>query len=156
MRGQGFRMTLDDNGFALFWEVLSPDPQRVIFAAQSVEDAAAIEFGEPAPDRQFSVERPVDESPSAVVPRILADGPQPMGPFVYIEGRHHDVTTLLCRCMPSQVEDFRKNAYFELHRLPSDSDRTRVAGSLHKLLRKADEVSIDQLVRIPSSLSREP
>ena len=49
-----------------------------------------------------------------VVARVLADGPMAMGPFVYLTEPGLEVTTLLCRCMPAQVDDFFANTYYEL------------------------------------------
>ncbi len=146
---QGFRMTLDDNGSARFWEVLSPESPYLTYVAQSVENAAEEEFGTPSPGRRFAVERPIDQAPRTVVPRILADGPLPMGPFVYINGSEHAITTLLCRCMPSQVEDFRSNAYFELRRLPSATVDQPGSALFHERLREADAIPLQERIRIP-------
>lgn len=156
MHRQGFRMTLDDKGYALFWEVLDSRSPRIVYVAQSVEDAAASEFGPPESPRHFSIERPLAEAPETIVPRILSDGPQPMGPFIYIDANKHEVTTLLCRCMPSQVEDFRNNQYFDLRPLPADEPNNRQLLRFHKLLQRADEMPLDQVLRIPSAFSVVP
>lgn len=157
MRMEGIRMTLDENGYAIFWEVLAPTPPRVVYVAQSVEDAAADEFGPPEPQRRFSIELPFDQAPDVVVPRILADGPQPMGPFVYLDSARSRVTTLLCRCMPSQVADFRDNQYFELRRLPAgDTDAGGLAMQFHELLTHADALPLETCVRIPAKFATVP
>ncbi|MCA9255306.1 MAG: hypothetical protein KDA33_06695 [Phycisphaerales bacterium] len=155
-RIQGFRMTLDENGYAIFWEVLSPTGPRLVYVAQSIEDAASNEFGAAPADRRFAVERPLAEAPDTIVPRILPDGPQPMGPFVYIEGQGHDITTLLCRCMPSQVDDFRKNVLYDLRPLPSgDSDKTAIS-VFDDLLHGAADIPLDAVLRIPNPPSTVP
>lgn len=153
---QGFRMTLDDNGSAQFWEVLSSASPQMIYVAQSVENAAEEEFGTPSPRRRFAVERPIDQAPRTIVPRILADGPLPMGPFVYIDGSEHAITTLLCRCMPSQIEDFRSNAYFELRRLPSATVDLPGSALFHERLREADAIPLQERIRIPMRASHNP
>jgi len=149
-RTQGFRMTLDENGYANFWEVLSPTGPRLVYVAQSIEDAASNEFGAAPADRRFAVERSLAEAPDTIVPRILPDGPQPMGPFVYIEGHDHEITTLLCRCMPSQVDDFRTNVLYELRPLPSGDSDTSAISVFSDLLRRADAVPLDAVLRIPN------
>ncbi|MCB9853994.1 MAG: hypothetical protein H6819_12910 [Phycisphaerales bacterium] len=156
LRLQGFRMTLDEKGFAIFWEVLDLSPPRMIYVAQSVEDAAKSEFGPPEAPRRFSVELPFSEASQMIVPRILSDGPQPMGPFVYIDGHTHEVTTLLCRCMPSQVADFRHNQYFDLRPLPAEGADHISLSDFQDLLRRTDDRPLDEVIRIPSAFSAVP
>jgi hypothetical protein len=112
---QGVRMTLDWEGYPIIWEVLhDPSGLRVLYVSRSLEDAAAGHFGPPLPGRRFSVERSVDETPGVVVARVLDDGPAPMGPWVYLLDDAHTVTTLLCRCMPSQANDFAETGEYAL------------------------------------------
>lgn len=112
---QGVRITLDAAGFPCIWEVLNDDSGlRLIFVSSAVERAAAQQHGPPLPGRRFSVERCPDQHPNVVVPRLLDDGPVPMGPWVYLEAGTRSVTTLLCRCSPSQVDDFVESTYYEL------------------------------------------
>ena len=101
LRGQGVRMTLGDDGRALVWEVLAdPQPVDIVYASVQLEQAALATFGPPA--RQgYAIESGSEPPSSIVVPRILEDGPAPMGPWVYLRAGDHAVTTLLCRCMPS-------------------------------------------------------
>jgi hypothetical protein len=40
-----------------------------------------------------------------VVARVIEDGPQPMGPIVYVSADGVTVETLICRCMSSQVDE---------------------------------------------------
>jgi hypothetical protein len=110
---QGVRMTPDARGFPVIWEVLDDrEPLAVIFIAKSLEAASAAAYGPPLPGRRFSIERGVDECPDVVVARLLDDGPEPMGPLVYLRASDLAVTTLLCRCMPAQYSNaVEQNTY---------------------------------------------
>lgn len=112
---RGIRLTLDATGMADVTEVLNPDsPVRQIYVNKSLEESAAREFGPPLQGRRFSVEPDIETFPTLVVPRILDDGPIPMGPFVFLDAAERGVTTLLCRCMPSQVREFVENTYYDV------------------------------------------
>jgi hypothetical protein len=119
--GRGVRMTLGPDGTPLLWEALSTDEaRRLLFVSKSVENAAAREFGAPLPGRRFSIERGIDETPDVVVVRGLEDGPVPMGPYVYVSAAPaRDITTVLCRCMPSQVDEFAATYSYDLAPLES-------------------------------------
>ena len=114
--GRGVRITLGSDGFPLVWEALSTGTDtRVLFVSESLERAALREFGGPLPGRRFSIERAADEAPDVVVARIIDDGPVPMGPYVYLNAPPlRSVTTVLCRCMPSQVSEFVETNYYDL------------------------------------------
>ena len=115
---QGVRITLDAEGFPIIWEVLGDDTgAAVIYIADWLEDAAAREFGAPLRRRRFAIERSIGDRPNVVVARSLAGGPVPMGPFVYLVAGTRAVSTVICRCMPSQVEQFRESAYYDLQSL---------------------------------------
>lgn len=115
---QGCRMTLDDTGRAVIWEILTDDSgMRFIFVATPLEDAARKEFGEPLPGRRHAIEAAVEDAPEVIVPRIINPGPVPMGPFLYIEGPGHSVATLICRCMESQFDDLAGDNQYELRPL---------------------------------------
>jgi hypothetical protein len=101
---QGVRMTLRSDGHPLVWEPLTDSSGlRLLYVSESLEAAARTTHGEPLPDRAFATEPPADAQPSVVVVRTLTDGPIPMGPWVYLDTPATDVTTFICRCMPSQV-----------------------------------------------------
>jgi len=103
---QGIRLTLGSDGFPAVYEVLADSSgAHVIFVSTSVESAAVAEFGGPVPGRRFAVERPVSEAPGVVVVSEIEPGPTPLGPFVYLSRATHDVHTLICRCMPAQVQE---------------------------------------------------
>lgn len=116
-------MTLGDDGFPVIFETnVSSDSQlRVLFVSKSLEEAAAAGNAAVLPERHFSIETSLDNAPRVVVARVLEDGPMPMGPFVYLSRENSSITTLICRCMPSQVRQFVETAYYEL-RPASDSN----------------------------------
>lgn len=113
---RGVRITLGSDGFPLVWEVVSTDTDtRVLFVSESLEAAAKREFGDPLLGRRYAVERSLQETPDVIVARILDDGPVPMGPYVYLNSPpHRIVTTVLCRCMPSQVNEFVETQSYDL------------------------------------------
>ncbi len=108
---RGVRMTLDADGFPLVWEAGGH-----VYVSRWMEDTAFNEFGPPMPGRKYSIEsaHPVYCGGGVIVPRILDDGPVPMGPFVYLRAGDQSVSTLLCRCMPSQVDEFVETVEYEL------------------------------------------
>jgi hypothetical protein len=113
---QGVRITLDADGFPAVWEVLADSSgAALIFVAQSVETTAAREFGSPFPGRRFAVERAAVEQPTVVVARVIEDGPVPMGPIVYVAAESRQISTVICRCMPSQARRLTEESrYYEL------------------------------------------
>ncbi|MFQ5423314.1 MAG: hypothetical protein ACE5F9_04965 [Phycisphaerae bacterium] len=113
-RWLGVRTTLGRDGFPAIWEVIGSDTNvALIFVSESLERASATAVGAPLPGRRFSIERSLRDRPEVVVPRILADGPVPMGPWVYLTEDGRSVTTLLCRCMSSQVEEIVETDYYD-------------------------------------------
>ena len=117
---RGVRATVGRDGFPLAWESLNSDKGgRLLFVASSLQRAAVEAFGEPVQDRCFAIERHAGETPWTVVLRIIEDGPIPMGPYVYLADRTHDVTTLLCRCSPAQIGRFVAEGYYDLVPLES-------------------------------------
>ncbi len=102
---QGVRITVDEDDFPMVWEVLADDTGlRVLYVSEKLERRARQRHGEPLAGRAYVVERSTDETPGVVVARALTDGPVPMGPWVYMESGSGEVTTLICRCMPSQSD----------------------------------------------------
>lgn len=114
-RAQGIRVTVDQAGFPAVYEVLRPEADNVlVFVSQSLEHAATAHFGPPPAGRRFSVERSVAERAGVTVVRTLDDGPQPMGPIVYLTAGGRAVATIICRCMPSQVRQISETIYYDL------------------------------------------
>lgn len=109
------RMSLNAEGFPIIFEVARPgDKVDPIFVSESLELAARDAYGPPLPGRTYSVEQSVESAPNTVVIKVLENGPMPMGPYVYLRGEAKDIVTLLCRCSPSQVNEFVQSAYYEL------------------------------------------
>jgi hypothetical protein len=112
---QGIRMTLDDDGAPLLWEVLPRvRGQRLVFVSRRLEEAAGRVFGAPLPGRRYAIEGPIEDCPDTLVVRVLEDGPLPMGPWVYVERDGLTIRTLLCRCMPGQVDENVETLEYEL------------------------------------------
>lgn len=134
---KALRLVLDSDGFTVAYDmthipsvyVAARGPRR-LFVSKSFERAAREEFGGPLPGRRFSAEKGLAEAPLAVVIRVVEDGPQPMGPYVYIGALTCRVITLLCRCSPSQMDEVLESGYYDL--VPFDRVRDlarRIPGS---------------------------
>jgi hypothetical protein len=112
---QGLRITLNTAGAPVIWEPLTPrDAGRVFFVAESLEAGADAEFGPPLPGRRYSIEPGLEQGPLLSVARVIDDGPIPMGPVVYLEGRSGTISTVLCRCMPAQVAQVPETQLYDL------------------------------------------
>jgi hypothetical protein len=112
---RGFRMVLDDRGFAMVWEILSSEAElRVLYVSEPLEAAARRQHGATLPGRRYAVEPSVEQHPDLVVARVVGDGPQPMGPFLYLDYPARRVSTLICRCEPSQVGWFPASHLYRL------------------------------------------
>jgi hypothetical protein len=112
---QGIRLTLNSRGDPVIWEVLGDTSgAQLIFVSESIESAAKAEFGQPLPGRRYAVERGLDEAPRIIVPRVIDDGPVPMGPFVYLSAETRCVSTLICRCMPAQAKSLLATRTYDL------------------------------------------
>ncbi len=113
------RLTMSTNGVPKIYEVFeSQRSLRQIFVTQSIEASARDEFGPPLPGRHHSVERSLHEAPDVVVPRVIDDSPDIMGPFVYLEAESHSVATLICRCSSAQFRNLAGQGLYEL--VPGD------------------------------------
>lgn len=116
--GAGVSVTVGADGFPLLWEVISNPCGRVFFVSQSLEDAARGELGPPLPGRRFSIERDREETPRVVVAGIIEDGPVPMGPYIYLRlEMYPKITTILCRCSPSQFTEIAETVEYDLRPL---------------------------------------
>jgi hypothetical protein len=112
---RGFRMVLDQRGFAIVWELLSSEaPLRILYVSKPIENAARRQYGNALPERRYVVEPSVETHPDLVVARIVGDGPQPMGPFLYLDFPARRVSTLICRCEPSQVASFPASHLYQM------------------------------------------
>ena len=125
---QGIRITLDTSGSPVIWEVLADDSGgELIFVSQSLEAAALKTFGSPLPGRRYASESNAEIAPNAVVARVIEDGPVTMGPIVHLNADSHNVSTLVCRCMPTQAKELVATETYGL-RLSSESKLRPVFG----------------------------
>ncbi len=106
------RMTLDATGAPVVWEIFDSRKKtnRAVYLARSLEEAADEQHGEAIRGHKFVAER---ES-GVRIARLIDDGPEPMGPMVYVSAKHGEIVSLACRCMPSQVDDIDDAIYYEL------------------------------------------
>jgi hypothetical protein len=150
---RGFRMTLGSRGYAVVWDMLSSEStERTMFVAKPVEQAAVGQFGGPLPGRQFAVEPPLAEHPEVVVPRVVGDGPQPMGPFVYLDAASLSVSTVICRCEPSQVDEFPYSGHYLLQRVGDLDEVFGGAPAPSNLSLPRAHVSPEGVLRLPAEL----
>jgi len=152
VRLRGFRMTLGRGGYGVIWDVVSSEgDERMLYVSKPVEQAASGKYGEPLPGRRFAVEPPIKEHPEVVVPRIVGDGPQPMGPFVYLDAASLEPTTLICRCEPSQADEFPHSSHYRLLRIDSPRDLCGVEPPPDLRLPPV-HVSPEDVLRLPDQL----
>lgn len=112
---QGLRLTFNEAGEPVIWEIFRhPSRARVIFVARSLEAAAWRDHGPPLPGRLHAIERSRDETPDVLVVRVIEDGPVPMGPIAHVDVARGEITSIICRCMPSQVGQLAGQGEYEL------------------------------------------
>ena len=148
---QGLRITLNRAGAPVIWEPLFAEENlRVIFVADSLEAAAAGEFGQPLPGRRYSIEPGLEQAPAVFVARVIDDGPVPMGPMVYLEARTRSITTVLCRCMPAQIRQVTATEQYDVLALEDlISASSLLPRRLRALLRKIERQGDVPNLRLP-------
>ena len=159
MGASAIRAVLGDDGFPLFWEVgrCTTEPgsrvgPRQLFVSSSLELEAEDRFGPPLTKRRHAIERDAGGTADAVVARIIEDGPIPMGPYVYIDRAAHRITTLLCRCSPSQMEDVVTTETYDLQPL---ADVREILASINRARDRSEALGI-QFATSPETLIRWP
>ncbi len=158
---QGVRITYDSEGLPILWETMANDqPTRIVFASRRLETLARQQYGPPLPGRRHSLETALASEPGAIVARVLEDGPLPMGPIVHLL-RDGSIGTLICRCMPSQVDNFAETLPYDLapiqeladlglHDLDWITDQHSAAVYLAFTLDVAQDLPLlSQLLRLP-------
>lgn len=149
-RWRGLRQTLNRRGFPVVLESLSSDTSsRVFFVAKSLENAAARQFGGPLPGRRYSTEPPCVESADTIVARVVRDGPQPMGPYVYLDHAALAITTMKCRCEPAQVAGFSQSRHYRLVPVGSFSQLTAQTSGAADLKLPKDSAPLEGVLRLP-------
>jgi hypothetical protein len=112
---RGVRLMLDSRGMPVIWEVLDVRPgARVEYVSRSLEEKAQAAYGAPAVGRRFAVEPELAVAPDAVVARVNEDGPVAMGPIIHLTAPCSEISTVICRCMPTQARQVVATAYYEL------------------------------------------
>ena len=116
--GRGVRLTLDERGLPVIWEVLDDRPgAQIVFVARSLADKAQAAYGSVAAGRRFAVEPELAMAPDVVVARVIEDGPVAMGPIVHLTASRGEISMVICRCMPTQARQLMATAYYELNPL---------------------------------------
>lgn len=148
---QGIRIVLNSAGKPAITEVLRDSSQaRILFVNASLEAAAGAAQGPALPGRRFAVERSLEEAPDTVVARVLEDGPVPMGPILYVKAGTADLATVICRCMPSQVQGVGRSEDYDLVLLdPARSSDTRAFDSMTRGLASTPIDELERRLRLP-------
>jgi hypothetical protein len=119
---QGMRITTDSSGSPVIWEVLADESGLdLVFVAESLESAAKKQWGKTQPGRRFAIEQSRGKAPHTVVARVIADGPVPMGPIVYLLRDSRSVNTLVCRCMPAQAKSLLTSSLYQLKPMQAEN-----------------------------------
>lgn len=149
---RGVRLTLDEHDYPLVYEVIGDDIQlNRLFISNSLELAALNEYGAPLPGRISSAERSMQEEPMTLVVRVLEVGSVPMGPIVYIAAPERTISSIICRCMPSQVSNIVRTEYYRLIK-PTES-RIAQMGSVFDCPGGIDDPSrLERILRWPHGL----
>lgn len=144
------RFTLSEIGSPMIVELLprgSSDSTipLVIFVSRALEVASRKQFGMPLPHRRHACEPPINSVPELDVAGMFEDPPVVSGPYLYFADMGQSLTTVLCRCSPSQVGDFDTNQYYRLAPLTKDA-------FLGSGLSFPDPSPLTELLRLPDAL----
>jgi len=114
---QGVRQTLDRNGFPFVYEVLPRHARgRVAYVSLELESEATRALGGPLAGNRYTVEPDAAQLPDVVVAGTTADGPEPMGPYLYLRSGTREISHLHCRCSPTRFKKLRHDRQYELVR----------------------------------------
>ena len=151
IRFRGLRMTLAEDGLPIIWEAAADDAvlQLVGVSAALAADAGQA-WGPPLPGRRYAIEPSLETLPKVVVVRLLSDGPQPMGPYVYLAGQDLMLTTFLCRCSPAQVDRWFVETMYEPVQLRDLAELGLKDQVDPQLGLSADPAWLDKALRLPS------
>ncbi len=144
------RFTLTELGAPMIVEFLPGDPSgsadpAILFVSRSLEDAARRQYGGPLPHRRYACEPAIDSVPEVVIAGVLEDPPVVSGPYLYFADEGQTLTTVICRCSPSQVGDFVGNEYYTLEPLANGDS---AGGSLSF----PDPSPLTEFLRLPDAL----
>jgi len=114
-RLQGLRTTFGAGGRPALVEISADRTgAAVLYAARSLERAAAERLGEPLPD-EFALTARL--APHQVLVGTFEDGPMAMGPYLYHGAGSTDVWNLHCRCEPTRAHEIRELVEYRLRPL---------------------------------------
>lgn len=151
---QAVRLTLDADGLPAIWEALpSNGSPGAIFVSRQLETAAQAEWGGPLPGRRFAVERALRDAPGVVVVRVLDDTPVPLGPLIHLRASNGRVSSVLCRCMPTQVRELVGTMYYQLRPAEARGDTLSATGHSRgdrPPPRWPESVPLERRLRLPS------
>jgi hypothetical protein len=148
------QIIMNQDSMPVLWQVLDTQDAKAdsVYVAQSVERAAKRQHGQPLALRRFAVESSLESAPVRVV-RLIDDGPEPMGPMVYVTDAPHRIAALACRCMDSQVDAIEDARFYRLVRPASGNGETgSIAEQVQNFL---ESRGIDFDDRLDAFLSRE-
>ena len=156
---QGVRITTDLAGSPVIWEILADESGLdLVFVAESLEAAAKEKWGKAQPGRRFVLEQPRRKEPRTVVARVIADGPVPMGPIVYLQRNSNNVSTLVCRCMPAQAKSLLTSSVYQLKAIQAENSDLLLQMLRDRLQFRAafwpgakDAPGIEKKLRLPKS-----
>jgi len=119
---RGIRTTYGADGYPLAHEILSDSSGlSLLFVDAGLEERAAEAYGPPLAGRRYSVERATEDAPDTIVAGLFEPGATPLGPFVYLSAERQDVVAVICRCMPSRVDDIVETREYVLREVaPAD------------------------------------
>ncbi|MCX8155140.1 MAG: hypothetical protein N3J91_01600 [Verrucomicrobiae bacterium] len=119
---QGVRITLNQQGFPVIWEMLAaPQRRQEVYVAGSVEHAALQQWGGRLAGRRFVVEPAPEAAPSLVMPLVVEDAPVVFGPMIYLERSTRGPHAVICRCMPALATQIVDTVYYDLAAWPADA-----------------------------------
>lgn len=156
---QGVRITTDFAGSPVIWEVLADESGLdLVFVAESLEAAAKRQWGKVQPGRRFVLEQARRKAPRTLVARMIADGPVPMGPIVYLQRNTRNVSTLVCRCMPAQAKSLLTSSVYQLKAIQAENSDLLLQMLRDRLKFRAafwpgakDAPGIEKKLRLPKS-----
>jgi hypothetical protein len=157
---QGVRITTDSAGAPVVWEILADESGLdLVFVAESLEASAKKQWAKAQPGRRFVMEPARQKAPRTVVARVIADGPVPMGPIIYLQHKSGNVSTLVCRCMPAQAKSLLTSSLYQLKPIQAENSDLLLQMVRDRLQFRAafwpgtrDTPALEKKLRLPKTL----
>lgn len=123
---RGVRITYNREGLPILWEAShGPDRPLLVFVSAELERTAVEQFGPPLAGRLFAVEKPIDETPQWTVVGAVSDAATAMGPVVHIRQPSGEMSSIICRCMPSLTDEVVETRTYQLAPWPQTVEPAR-------------------------------